>query len=97
MMAEYLALKWGTMKEWRIETERSKAAYQKYVDAGMSFSAMEQQHTAAHKQALCELIDAIDGEIRNDWSGSLMTKDEAKRYVLRQDRDKSPAAAHRPE
>jgi len=31
---------------------------------------------------LCEVIDLIDGEIQNDWTGEKMTKDEAKKYVL---------------
>jgi len=81
-MSEYLLLKWGTLKGWNLETEKSRAAAQKYADLGMSMGAMQQDDTPAHKQALCELIDAIDGEITNDWSGEVMSKDEAKRYVM---------------
>lgn len=43
--------------------------------------AMQQRDTPEQKQALCDLIDAIDGEILNDWTGKTMTKDEAKKYV----------------
>jgi hypothetical protein len=53
----------------------------KAVTLGMSFAAMDQQLTDAHKQALYELIDAVDGEIVNDWSRGPMTKAEAKQYV----------------
>ena len=80
-MADYLALKWGTLKEWSFESEGAETAFRKYHELGMSFTAMDQQHTDAHKQALCELIDAIEGEIVDDWSKKSMTKDEAKRYV----------------
>ena len=81
--SEYLLLKWGTLKGWRLLTDASRAAAQKYADAGDMFgSAMLQRDTDAQKQALCELIDAIDGPITNDWSGEDMTKDEAKRYVM---------------
>ncbi len=81
-MAEYLSLKWGTLKGWRLESEQSRAAAQRYADLGMSMGAMQQDDTPEHKQALCDLIDAIDGEITNDWTGEKMSKDAAKRYVL---------------
>lgn len=81
-MSEYLLLKWGTLKGWNLETDKSRVAAQKYADFGMSMGAMQQHDTTEQKQALCELIDAVDGPITNDWSGEKMTKDEAKNYVL---------------
>jgi len=81
-MGEYLLLKWGTLKGWNIESKAASVAFQRYVDGGMCVSAMAQHDTPEQKQALCDLIDAIDGEISNDWSGETMTKDEAKKYVL---------------
>lgn len=81
-MSEYLLLKWGTLKGWNLETEASKAAAQRYADFGMSMSAMAQHDSPEQKQALCDLIDAVDGPITNDWSGEKMTKEEAKKYVL---------------
>mgnify|MGYP000896121485 FL=1 len=81
-MAEHLLLKWGTLKGWNLESEASKAAAKKYVEFGMSVSAMTQRDTPDQKIALCELIDAIDGEISNDWSGEVMTKEQAKDYVM---------------
>lgn len=81
-MSELLKLKWGTLKAWRIGTERSEAAIEKYFALGTAMGAAQQHDTPAHKEALCELIDAIDGEIVNDWSGEPMTKFEAKKYVM---------------
>lgn len=80
-MSEHLLLKWGTLKGWKVESEACLAAIQKYADAGMSMSAMAQRDTDAQKDALCELIDAIDGEIVNDWSGETLSKEDAKKYV----------------
>jgi hypothetical protein len=81
-MAEYLLLKWGTLKGWELKSEKSFAALRKYVDGGVSISAMAQHDTDEQKAALCELIDAVDGEIINDWSGEHMTKYEAKVYIM---------------
>lgn len=32
-------------------------------------------------EALCTIVDAVDGNIINDWSGEKMSKDEAKAYI----------------
>ncbi|WP_020184853.1 hypothetical protein [Methylopila sp. 73B] len=77
-----MTLKWGTLKGWRFTHEATIAAAQRYAEFGMSAGAATQNDTPDQKQALCDLIDAVDGEIVNDWSGEAMTKDEAKRYVL---------------
>jgi len=82
-MSEHLTLKWGTLKGWDLESDASMAALRKYVEGGeVSMSCMAQHDTDAQKQALCELIDAVDGEIVNDWSGEPMTKEDAKKYVM---------------
>ena len=81
-MTEYLLLKWGTAKGWNLETDKSRAAAQKYADYGLSHSAMTQHDTAEQKLALCELIDAIEGEIQSDWTGDILTKEQAKKYVM---------------
>lgn len=79
---ESLLLKWGTLKGWDLETDASMAAMRKYHEAGsVSMGAMSQRDNDAQKDALCELIDALDGEIQNDWTGETMSKDQAKEYV----------------
>jgi hypothetical protein len=80
-MAESLELKWGTLKGWSLESEASKNILRRYVDLGYSLSAMAQRDTSEQKKILCELIDAVDGEIWNDWDGEVMSKDSAKKYV----------------
>jgi hypothetical protein len=80
-MAESLLLKWGTIKGWNVETDKSREALRRWADGGISMSAMAQRDTPEQVDAICDLIDAIDGEIQNDWSGEMMTKDEAKKYI----------------
>ncbi len=82
-MAEHLTLKWGTLKSWNVEGEAAMEALQRYADAGpMSMSAMMQHDTAEQKEAICDMIDAMDVEyVYNDWSGEKMSKEAAKRYV----------------
>jgi hypothetical protein len=81
-MAESLLLKWGTLKGWDLESEKSLDIIRRYEDLGASMSAMAQRDTPEQKQLICDLIDAVDGEIMNDWSGEVMSKDEAKKYVM---------------
>lgn len=82
-MTDKLLLKWGTFKGWNLESDAALAAAQAYLNAGeQSLSAMAQHDTPEQKAALCNLIDAIDGVIKNDWSGEIMTKEEAKKYVM---------------
>jgi hypothetical protein len=82
-MAEHLSLKWGTLKGWNFaENKKAIDLFDRYVDLGASMSAMAQRDTPEQKQIICDLIDAIDGEITNDWSGEVMTKEQAKEYVM---------------
>jgi hypothetical protein len=81
-MSEHLLLKWGTLKGWKVESDKSREALKRYFDSPVSMGAMQQKDTPEQKQALCDLIDAIDGEIQNDRSGEKLTKDDAKKYVM---------------
>lgn len=85
-MSDRISLKWGTLKGWDLESEAALAAAQRYMDFGIAAAGvMMQRDTPEQKQALCELIDVIDGEILNEWSGERMTKEDAKKYVLEYD------------
>lgn len=91
-MVEHLLLKWGTLKGGDFgKNEAAAAIAQQYADLGMSAlqGAAQQRDTPEQKQLLCDLIDAMNGPIENDWSGETMTKDEAKKYVLEYERASS--------
>ncbi len=81
-MAETLLLKWGTVKGWDGLTDKSVAIMKRFFADGVGMSAMADHPDDQRKTILCELIDQLDGEIQNDWSGEKMNKDEAKKYVM---------------
>ena len=82
MQEEYLLLKWGTLKGWNINSEETLSLLRSYADIGMSAGCMDQKDTDKQKSLLCDIIDRIDGEIQNDWSGDILSKDDAKEYVM---------------
>jgi hypothetical protein len=82
MMTESLRLKWGTIKGWSNLTEASGALLKEYFSDGVPTSCMDDHPDDRKKAILCKLIDQLDGEIQNDWSGEMMSKEEAKKYVL---------------
>ena len=77
-----LLLKWGNVKGWEgfEEGTPARAALDKWADSGPGFSAMQRANDE-QKELICGIIDAVDGEIWNDWDGVAMTKSEAKKYV----------------
>lgn len=77
-----LTLKWGNVKGWSgfAEGTPARAALEKWSDSGQSLSAMQRQ-TPEQRELICAIIDAVDGDIFDDWNGGTMTKDEAKTYV----------------
>lgn len=81
-MAANIDLKWGNIKGWSGFEENTPAgdALQRYLDSGQGLGAM-QRKTPEQREIICEVIDAIDGQIYDDWNGGTMTKDEAKDYV----------------
>lgn len=82
-----LILKWGTVKGYAgcFEGTPFREKLQAWSDiSGVSAGTMLQDNTQAHKDALCEAIDAVcdaDGTIYNDWDGEYMSRDGAKQYV----------------
>ena len=81
-MAESLQLKWGTIKGWDDFTLQSVEIINRFYADGMCMSAAMDKPGEDRKAILCELIDQLDGEIWNEWDGKMMSKDEAKKYVL---------------
>lgn len=83
-MSEKLTLKWGSLKAWTLNKDGPAfAALKRYMESGdVQASAMLQRDTPEQKQAIYDLIDALDAEtIYNDWDDKDMTKEEAKAYV----------------
>lgn len=81
-MAESLLLKWGTVKGWDDLSEKSQEIMARFFADGVSMSCAMDKPGDDRRAILCELIDQLDGEIQNDWSGEILSKDDAKKYVL---------------
>lgn len=86
-MVEHLLLKWGTLKGWDVTgNEQAMTALQRYHDEPTAMGAAQQHDTVTQKQALCDLIEAVNGPVQNDWTGEIMSKEDAKKYVLEYNR-----------
>lgn len=79
---EYITLKWGTLKSWKITSKKGKALLKRYGTIGYCASAVMQKDTPEQKEIICQLIDILSGEIVLDWDGRIVSKDEAKKYVM---------------
>ena len=83
MTNQNLLLKWGTLKGWNVAgNEAAASALDRYFSEPTAYGAAQRNDTQTQKQALCDAIDALDGVIQNDWTGEMMSKDEAKAYIL---------------
>jgi hypothetical protein len=78
---DYIDLKWGTLKAWKVTTPKGRELLTRYHEIGSSPSAMLQQDTPEQKEIICQLIDEVPGKICLDWEGKRVSKDEAKKYV----------------
>lgn len=81
---ESLTLKWGTLKGWSFhEDGPAMAAFRRYCEQPVSMGAMSQRDTPEQRQAICDIIDALDADtVYLDWDAKDVSKDEAKEYVL---------------
>jgi len=80
----YLLLKWGTLKGWGGLDDDMVEVLQQWSDLGQNFSAMVQRDTPEQVELICRVIDMVEeveGEIQNDWSGVVLTAAEAKTYM----------------
>jgi hypothetical protein len=81
-MQDELSLKWGKMKSWSLRSGPARVAGQKYIDLAKAIKWEDWDGSDAQKQCLCEIIDAVNCDITNDWNGSVISKADAKRYVM---------------
>lgn len=78
----HLTLKWGTVKGWNnIPEGECRDLLAKYLEDSPASCALDRPDNA-RKHLLCELIEKLNGTFYNDWDGKVMTKEEAKDYVM---------------
>ena len=80
---DYLSLKWGSVNGWNMKTnQRAFELLQKWIELGVSYSAMAHRDTPEQKELLCEVIRNFDGAITNDWDGKDYSKEQAIDYIM---------------
>jgi hypothetical protein len=83
MNEDHLTLKWGTLKSWKLTSEKGRELLEKYNALGSSMSAMAQRDTPEQKDLICQMIDECGADtIYLDWDDKDVSKDEAKKYVM---------------
>ena len=81
-MKDYISLKWGTLKSWRLHSDKGLELLRAYAALGSSMSAMAQHDTPEQKELICQMIDECNAEtIYLDWDDIDVSKDDAKKYV----------------
>ncbi len=87
---DFILLKWGTLKGWRFgNSPEAFKALEEYNSIGMSYSAMAQKDTDRQKELICVMIDKVNGEVQNDWSGEVyVNREDAKKYVMEYGKEK---------
>lgn len=80
-MPNVLRLKWGTVKEWDLETDAAIEALCRWHDFGVPRNAAAgHPDNPAQQQALLDAIDLMD-EIHLDWDGVSVSREDAKAYL----------------
>ena len=87
--SDYILLKWGTLKGWSFHNSpEAFEALKEYSSLGYGHGAMSQKYTPRQKELICKMIDLVNGEVQNDWSGKVYeNKEDAKKYVLEYNKD----------
>lgn len=82
--SDYILLKWGTLKAWSFHNSPESFEYfKKYASFGQSYGAMTQRDTIEQKELLLKMIDTLNGEVQNDWTGEIYeNKEDAKKYIM---------------
>lgn len=83
-MKDYLLLTWGTLKGWCFENSpEAWEALQEYGKIGASASVMAQNDTPRQKELICIMIDKVNGEVKNDWTGEVYeNREDAKKHIM---------------
>lgn len=79
---DYVTLKWGTLKAWKIQNPETFALLQEYFGEGVSASAMAQRDSSIQKKLLCDIIEQIGNPVYMDWDGEYVSVEDAKKYVM---------------
>ena len=80
---DYLTLKFGWLKSWRLTDQRTPALAKELVNLAASYRRKFIYPTQKERMILCKIIDAAKiKKVFLDWDGIYVSKSEAKKYIL---------------
>ncbi len=80
---DYISLKFRTLKEQNLNSEKGKILLKEYFSLGNSGSCLGQKDSPRQKELICQMIDESNCEqILMDFDGTYVSKREAKTYVM---------------
>ena len=82
MLKDQMSLKFGQVKSWSLNTPEARRVGTIYIERAKATKWEDWDGSDEQKRLVCDIIDALDGRITSDWTGELITKDEAKRYIM---------------
>lgn len=85
---DYITLKWGTLKSWRLTNPALDPLIEEYNNEGVSsISAMAQRDTPRQKEIICEMLEIIGKPVYLEWDSEYVSIEEAKKYVMEYGKD----------
>jgi phosphosulfolactate synthase (CoM biosynthesis protein A) len=81
---DYILLKFGNIKEIIIHSKRGKQLVKQYNKTLKAGGLIMQDNTNEQKELICKIIDEANVErVYNDWANRSMSKERAKRYIIK--------------
>lgn len=82
MTDDFVTLKWGGIKSYRINDDETFKLLEQYYSDGVPMSAMADKPDQARKEILCQIIERIGKDVYLDWDGKYVSVKDAKKYVM---------------
>jgi hypothetical protein len=79
---DYVTLKWGTIKSYKIKDPDTFKLVEEFFSDGMSLSAAADKPNDSRKTILCQIIERIGEPVYLDWDAKYVSVEEAKKYVM---------------
>lgn len=82
MTDDFVTLKWGGIKSYRINDYETFKLLEQYYRDGVPMSAMDDELDQARKEILCQIIERIGKDVYLEWDGKYVSVEDAKKYVM---------------
>lgn len=81
---DYLTLKFGNIKYADLNSKEGKRLFKEYCKTLKGGGLIMQDNNPKRKEIVCKIIDEANVEfVYNDWTGKKMSKERAKRYIMK--------------